>query len=236
VDSLEKERAILEDSVTELRQLLATQRQHHEELEAGISDFKAQLKAAQDEAMELKTRAETSVRHIEEAKQAHLGAQEQSDVLQEQISRLYDDLKARQANLEQVTAAHDKLAAELKAVQSEEQVRRDLEAKLAAATHAASSEKMSLQVSSRATFQMSSSCAGCTLPAFASACRANFMQGERDMLKVELQQLQSSLRDAQMAYMPIWSHGYYDAARQAVEPALKYHREVCAVLLVPKDR
>lgn len=57
------------------------------------------------------------------------------------------------------------------------------------------------------------------------------MQGERDMLKTDLEQLQASLREAQLAYLPIWSHSYYAAVRQAAEPALKYHREVRSVLL-----
>jgi hypothetical protein len=51
------------------------------------------------------------------------------------------------------------------------------------------------------------------------------------MLKAEIQQLKSSLHEAQIAYLPIWSHGYYAVAREAAEPALKYHREVRAVFV-----
>lgn len=61
------------------------------------------------------------------------------------------------------------------------------------------------------------------------ASRDMHVQGERDMLKIELEQLQASLRDAQSAYLPVWSHPYYSYARETAEPALKYHREVCSV-------
>lgn len=52
------------------------------------------------------------------------------------------------------------------------------------------------------------------------------MQVERDMLRLELDRLTASLREAELAYLPMWSHGYYEYARQTAEPALKYHREV----------
>lgn len=147
VSSLTKEKVSLEKSVEELQSQLAAKQADGD---AQIAVVKAQLKAAQDEAEAVKARADKAEKHVEKTKELHLGAQEQSDLLQAQITRLYVDLKARQENLEEATSAHDALTSQLKAIRSEgDGSRRDLEAQLAAATKAASSEKMGLQVCSR---------------------------------------------------------------------------------------
>jgi chromosome segregation ATPase len=136
LDTLKEENTRLGDSVTNLSQLLES---HGAKSKAEIDHAKEQLRVSQDEAMEWKVRAEKAEMHVKEAKQAHVGVQGQADVLQLEITRLHTDLKALQEE-------RDKLATELKAAQSEGHVRRDLEAKLAAATHTASSEMVGLQV------------------------------------------------------------------------------------------
>jgi hypothetical protein len=52
------------------------------------------------------------------------------------------------------------------------------------------------------------------------------MQGENQKLKEKVQQLEDALKSAHEAYLPPWSHGYYDKVAYQAEPLLKYHREV----------
>ena len=143
-DSLAKQKASLEKSIEELQSQLAAKQAGED---AEVAEVKAQLKVAQDEAKAAEARADEAEGHVEKTKELHMTAQETSDILQDQVSRLYEDLTKRQVKLEEATSAHATLAAELKQIRSEgDGSRRELEAQLAAATKTASSEKEGLQV------------------------------------------------------------------------------------------